>query len=118
MTAGARPTPPQLGTPGRVCGGFVDRPRTERRQERRRTRNGQPTRVPRLLAPRTPELLRLGNADLAAVVAPQAAGRILAQIETIPEDRLGAELEHSGRWCCCRHPEFSVGLRDTARLPR
>ncbi len=33
----AGPTPPQDGTPSRACGGSVDRPRTERRQERRRT---------------------------------------------------------------------------------
>ncbi len=70
-------------------------------------------------AKRALELLRLGNADLAAVVAPQAASQILAQIEAISEDRLRAELEQSGCWCCCRHdPEFPVGLREAAGAPR
>lgn len=68
---------------------------------------------------RAPELLRLGNADLAAIVAPQVALQILAQIEAISEDRLRAELEQSGCWCCCQHdPQFPVGLRDTADAPK
>jgi DNA processing protein len=69
-------------------------------------------------AKRAPELLRLGNADLAAVVAPQVASQILARIKAIPEDQLRAELEQSGCWCCCQHdPEFPVGLRDMADAP-
>ncbi len=69
-------------------------------------------------AERMPELLRLDNADLASVVAPQVAGQILAKIEAVPEDRLRAELEQSGCWCCCQHdPEFPVGLRGMADAP-
>jgi DNA processing protein len=69
-------------------------------------------------AKRAPELLRLGNVDLATVVTPQLASQILAQIEAIPEDRLRAELEQSDCWCCCRHdPQFPVGLRDGADSP-
>ncbi len=69
-------------------------------------------------AGRAPELLRLGNADLSAVVAPQVATQILSQVEAVSEDRLGAELEQSGCWCCCRHDsQFPVGLRDAADAP-
>jgi DNA processing protein len=65
-----------------------------------------------------PELLGLGNADLTAVVAPRLADQILAQIQGIPEDRLRAELEQSGCWCCCRHdPRFPVGLAEAADAP-
>ncbi len=72
---------------------------------------GAPTRLAR-------ELLRLDNTDLAALVAPQVAGEILAQIQAVSEDRLRAELEWSGCWCCCRHDSrFPVGLRDRADAP-
>jgi DNA processing protein len=69
-------------------------------------------------AARAPELLRLGNADLAAAVAPRVATQILSQVEAVSEDRLRAELELSGCWCCCQHDsQFPVGLRDTADAP-
>jgi DNA processing protein len=65
-----------------------------------------------------PELLRLGNADLTTVVAPRFADQILDRIQAMPEDRLRAELERSGCWCCCRHdPQFPVGLAEEADAP-
>src|SRR5680860_934133 len=67
---------------------------------------------------RSPELLRLGNEDLAAVAAPRVASQILAQIEAMPEERLRDELDAAGCWACCRHdPLFPVGLQDAADAP-
>jgi DNA processing protein len=67
---------------------------------------------------RSPELLRLGNEDLAAVAAPQVADQILAQIAAPPEARLHAELAAARCWGCCRHdPLFPSGLRDAPDAP-
>jgi DNA processing protein len=67
---------------------------------------------------RSPELLRLGNEDLAEVAAPGVAGQILARIAAVPEDRLRGELAAAECWACCRHdPLFPVGLRDAADAP-
>ena len=67
---------------------------------------------------RSPELLRLGNGDLAAAAAPKVAGQVLAQVEAVPEERLYGELEDAGCWGCCRHdPLFPAGLRDAADAP-
>jgi DNA processing protein len=67
---------------------------------------------------RSPELLRLSNADLAAVAAPQVAAQVLARIAAVPEGRLRAELTATGCWGCCRHdPNFPPGLRDAADAP-
>jgi DNA processing protein len=68
---------------------------------------------------RSPELLRLGNEDLAEVAAPAVANQILARIAAVREDRLRAELAASGCWACCRHdPAFPSGLLDAADGPR
>ncbi len=68
---------------------------------------------------RSPELLRLGNEDLAAVAAPHAATKILAGIDAVPEARLRDELAAAECWACCRHdPLFPVGLIDAADAPR
>jgi DNA processing protein len=67
---------------------------------------------------RSPELLRLGNEDLAAVAAPRVATQVLARIAAVSEDCLRAELAEAGCWACCRHdPGFPVGLRDAADAP-
>lgn len=67
---------------------------------------------------RSPELLRLGNEDLARVAAPQVADQILAQIAAPPVERLHAELSAAQCWACCRHdPLFPAGLRDAADAP-
>jgi DNA processing protein len=67
---------------------------------------------------RSPELLRLGNEDLAEAVAPKVAEQVLAQVAAAPEERLRAELEAAGCWGCCRHdPLYPVGLRDAADAP-
>lgn len=67
---------------------------------------------------RSPELLRLGNEDLAAVAAPHAAAKILSGIGAVPEVRLRDELAAAECWACCRHdPLFPVGLADAADAP-
>jgi DNA processing protein len=67
---------------------------------------------------RSPELLRLGNADLAEVVAPRVAAQVLAEIAAVPDERLLTELAEAECWGCCRHdPLFPVGLRDPADAP-
>jgi DNA processing protein len=67
---------------------------------------------------RSPELLRLSNRDLVAVAAPQAAARILEEVEGIPERRLRADLLAAQCWACCRHhPLYPVGLEDAADAP-
>lgn len=67
---------------------------------------------------RSPELLRLGNEDLAEAVAPKVASQVLAQIDAVPEGRLLADLEAAGCWACCRHdPAFPVGLHDADDAP-
>jgi DNA processing protein len=67
---------------------------------------------------RSPELLRLGNEDLAAAAAPQVAAQILAGIGAAPEARLRDELAAAECWACCRHdPLFPVGLIDAADAP-
>ena len=67
---------------------------------------------------RSPELLRLGNEDLAAAVAPRVAAQVLAGVAAVPEARLQDELTAAGCWACCRHdPLFPVGLADSADAP-
>lgn len=67
---------------------------------------------------RSPELLRLCNEDLAAAAAPQAAAKLLAQVDRLPESQLQVELVEAECWGCCRHdPLYPVGLRDAADAP-
>lgn len=67
---------------------------------------------------RSPELLRLGNEDLAAVAAPKVATQMLARIAALPERRLQNELVAAGCWACCRHdPLFPLGLTDAPDAP-
>jgi len=67
---------------------------------------------------RSPELLRLSNADLADAVAPQVSAQVLARVEATPESRLRAELAAAECWACCRHePLYPAGLRDSADAP-
>ncbi len=67
---------------------------------------------------RSPELLRLGNEDLAEATAPKVAGQVLAGIEAVPERQLRGELDEAGCWACCRHdPLFPVGLGDAPDAP-
>jgi DNA processing protein len=70
-------------------------------------------------AGRIPELLRLGDEELAAAVAPRAAAQVLAQVEATPEERLHTEVVDAECWACCRHdPLYPVGLHDSADAPR
>lgn len=67
---------------------------------------------------RSPELLRLGNEELAEVAAPQVANQILSQVAAPSEERLRTELAAAECWACCRHdPLFPLGLRDAADAP-
>ncbi len=67
---------------------------------------------------RSPELLRLGNEDLAAAVAPKVAAQLLAGIAAAPEERLREELDQAECWAVCRHdPLFPAGLGDAPDAP-
>ena len=67
---------------------------------------------------RSPELLRLGNADLVEAVAPKVAGQMLAQLAAVPEQRLYEDLEAATCWAVCHHdPLYPAGLRDAADAP-
>lgn len=64
------------------------------------------------------ELLRLGNEDLAATVAPEVATQVLAQIAALSEKRLQDKVDAAECWGCCRHdPRFPTGLRRLADAP-
>lgn len=68
---------------------------------------------------RSPELLRLGNEDLAEVVAPNAVGRLLGEVEALGEADLRERLEAAECWSVCRHHDrYPPGLRDAADAPR
>ena len=68
---------------------------------------------------RSPELLRLGNEDLAEVVAPNAVGRLLGEVEALAEADLRERLEAAECWSVCRHHDrYPPGLRDAADGPR
>ncbi len=67
---------------------------------------------------RSPELLRLGNQDLAAATAPRVADQVLSQIAALPERELRERIEAAYGWACCRHdPLFPAGLGDAADAP-
>ncbi len=67
---------------------------------------------------RSPELLRLGNEDLAAAAAPRAADQVLSQVAALLEPELREQVEAANCWACCRHdPVFPAGLGDAADAP-
>jgi DNA processing protein len=67
---------------------------------------------------RSPELLRLGNDDLAAVAAPKVAAQLLGRVAALSERHLGHELLAAQCWACCRHDSFyPEALRDAADAP-
>jgi DNA processing protein len=67
---------------------------------------------------RTPELLRLEDADLLRAVAPKRADEFLAENEGLDEGGLRRALEEAGCWACCRHDDrFPEGLGDGADAP-
>lgn len=64
------------------------------------------------------ELLRLSNRELVATAAPEAADRILEQIEAIPQSRLAADLDAANCWAVCRHVAgFPPSLHDASDSP-
>lgn len=67
---------------------------------------------------RSPELLRLSDADLVEVAAPKVAEQMLARIAALTEERLNEELALADCWACCRHGElYPDSLRDAADAP-
>jgi DNA processing protein len=67
---------------------------------------------------RSADLLSLSNEDLAGAAAPKVADQVLAQVKTIPEERLFADLSAAACWAVCRHDAlYPVGLRDAANAP-
>jgi DNA processing protein len=68
---------------------------------------------------RSPELLRLSNEDLVEVVAPNAAGRLLGEVDALAEADLRGRLEAARCWSVCRHHDrYPSGLGDAADAPR
>jgi DNA processing protein len=68
---------------------------------------------------RSPELLRLANEDLLEVVAPNAVGRLLGEIDALTEADLRSQLAEAECWSVCRHHDrYPAGLRDAADAPR
>ncbi|HTT93990.1 MAG TPA: DNA-processing protein DprA [Solirubrobacterales bacterium] len=67
---------------------------------------------------RSPELLRLGNRDLVDAVAPNAARRMLGEVEGLVEASLRERLDAAECWSVCRHHDrYPPGLRDAADAP-
>jgi len=67
---------------------------------------------------RTPELLRLGTAELVEAVAAKEADEILSWNANLEEGTMVGRLEAAGCWACCRHhPSFPDGLGDGADAP-
>jgi DNA processing protein len=67
---------------------------------------------------RSVELLALANEELAVAAAPKVAEQVLARVESIPEEKLRADLTSAGCWALCRHEAlYPVGLRDAEDAP-
>ena len=67
---------------------------------------------------RLPELLRLGNEDLAAATAPRVADQVLSQIAALPQADLREQVETADCWAICRHDGlFPPGLADAEDAP-
>jgi DNA processing protein len=67
---------------------------------------------------RSPELLRLSNEDLLAVVAPNAAGEMIGRIEALDEAWFAERLADARCWSLCRHEDrYPAGLRDAGDGP-
>jgi DNA processing protein len=67
---------------------------------------------------RSPELLRLGDEDLVEAVAPKVGEQLLAQVASVPGERLRSEFAAADCWAVCRHdPLYPVGLLDADNAP-
>jgi DNA processing protein len=67
---------------------------------------------------RSPELLRLGNEELAEVAAPKVAAHLLARVAALSERQFADELAAADCWACCRHDRlYPEPLRDAADAP-
>jgi hypothetical protein len=66
----------------------------------------------------SPQLLSLGDEELARAVAPRAADELLTAVASLPERRLYEQMAEASLWATCRHTKrFPVGLRDDAAAP-
>jgi DNA processing protein len=67
---------------------------------------------------RSPELLRLDNADLVEVVAPKVGKDLIADVEAHGEDWFAERLVAAECWAICRHDDrYPPGLRDADDAP-
>jgi DNA processing protein len=67
---------------------------------------------------RSPELLRLGDAELVEVVAPDAGRRLIGELAARGEGWFAEQLEEAECWAICRHDDrYPPGLRDAADAP-
>jgi DNA processing protein len=67
---------------------------------------------------RSPELLRLSNADLVEVVAPSTGKKMVRRVEGLDEEWFAERLEEAECWAICRHDDcYPPGLRDAADAP-
>jgi len=67
---------------------------------------------------RSPELLRLGNEDLAEVVAPKDGERLIAGVAAREEAWFAEKLVEAGCWAICRHDDrYPPGLTDATDAP-
>ena len=58
------------------------------------------------VGPRSPELLRLGNEDLVAVVGAEGRGAAARPGRGARRAALDEELVAAGCWACCRHDDL------------
>jgi DNA processing protein len=67
---------------------------------------------------RSPELLRLGNAELVEAVAPSAGNTMLRRVARLESKWFAAKLEETGCWAICRHDDrYPPGLGDAGDGP-
>lgn len=67
---------------------------------------------------RSPELLRLSNADLVEVAAASNGKELIRRVEARGEEWFAEKLESAGCWAICRHDEgYPSGLSDAADGP-
>jgi DNA processing protein len=67
---------------------------------------------------RSPELLALGDEELARAVAPSKAGRLLAEARAVDAAAIRRRVAAAACWAVCRHdPRFPEALRDAGDAP-
>jgi DNA processing protein len=67
---------------------------------------------------RAPELLRLGDDELIAAIAPTKKGEVSKRLSALDPAALRARVDAIGGWACCRHdPVYPAWLRDCGDAP-